>query len=83
MFEIIPNLYLSSYGMVPVNTDMFLINCTKDLPMLNQNNIRIAVDDDRSLEAIDGMLQALPEVVDIIHEKLNKNIIQNTIQILI
>lgn len=70
MHEIIPNLFLSSYHSVEVTPDTFIVNCTKDLPMLNDNNARIAVNDDMSREALHGMLLALPEVVDEIERQL-------------
>lgn len=72
MYEILPNLYLSSYHSVKVTPDTFIVNCTKDLPMLHNNNARIAVDDDMSHEALHGMLRALPNIVDEIERQLQK-----------
>lgn len=73
MYEIIPNLYLSSYHSVIITSNTFIVNCTKNLDMLNDNNIRISVDDDRSEKAINGMLEMLPSIVQIIDDKLKEN----------
>lgn len=73
MYEIIPNLYLSSYHEVCVTSNTFIVNCTKNLDMLNNNNIRIAVDDDKSSEAINGMLSVLPNIVELIDTKIQAN----------
>lgn len=73
MYEILPNLYLSSFQEVQVDADTFLVNCTKDLPMKCSNGVRIAVDDDMSREALYGMLLALPGVVDEIEYQRKRN----------
>lgn len=70
MYEIIPNLYLSGYHSIEVSPDTFIINCTKDLPMLHANNMRIPVNDDMSREALHGMLLALPNAVEQIETQL-------------
>ena len=66
MHEILPNLYLSNYGdacaAVKDGRDTFIVNCTKDFPMLRPG-IRVAVDDDGSPESMDAMVVALPSVV--------------------
>lgn len=73
MFEIIANLYLSAFQAVDVSLpNTFIVNCTKDLPMKSDRNIRIAVHDDMSKEAIDTMFMALHNVVEQIHEELQK-----------
>ena len=73
MYEIIPGLYLSSYHQINLDDPKhFMINCTKNLDMLNNNNMRIAVDDDCSQEALGGMLSALSEVVEVIDDRLKK-----------
>ena len=47
MFEILPNLYLSTYNQVLLaDMSFFQVNCTKDLPMVQERGVRIAVDDD-------------------------------------
>ena len=51
MYEILPNLYLSSFNDAQVaanKQEFFQINVTKDIPMLKPNNHRIAIDDDQS-----------------------------------
>jgi dual specificity MAP kinase phosphatase len=73
MYEIIPNLFLSAYHAVEVTDDTFIVNCTKDLKMKSDSNLRIAVNDDMSREALHGMLLALPDAVDTIHEQLQNN----------
>lgn len=73
MYEIIPNLFLSAYHAMEVTDDTFIVNCTKDLKMKNENNLRIAVHDDMSPEALHGMFLALPNAVDTIHEQLQNN----------
>lgn len=79
MYEIINNLFLSAYHTIDCDFDSttissaFIVNCTKDLEMLNGNNIRIAVDDDMSDEAINGMLEALPNVIQLIDDNLKNN----------
>lgn len=66
MHEILPNLYLSNYNdacaVVKDGSDTFIVNCTKNLPML-QFGIRLDVDDDGSQESMDAMVAALPSVV--------------------
>ena len=73
MYEIIPNLYLSAYHDIVVTPNTFIVNCTKNLDMLNDNNLRISVDDDRSPEALRGMLQKLPYAIEVIQTKLKQN----------
>lgn len=71
MFEIMPNLFLSSFQDVAVTPDTFVVNCTKDLPMKSPNGIRIAVDDDMSRESSLVMLKALPGAVKEIDRQLH------------
>ncbi|WP_396189492.1 dual specificity protein phosphatase family protein [Flavobacterium sp.] len=73
MFEIIPNLYLSSYHSVIITSNTFIVNCTKNLDMLNDNNIRIPVNDDGSIEAMDTMVKLLPDIIELIDAKLKEN----------
>ena len=73
MNEILPNLYLSSYRAAQTYDgihETFVVNCTKDLPMLSVKNIRVPVDDDCDRESIYNMLAAFPAVTDGIHTKL-------------
>lgn len=71
MYEILPNLYLSGYNAVTPTSTTFLVNCTKDLPMKHEHNVRIAVNDDMSYESLHGMFLALPEIVERIDTELH------------
>ena len=79
MYEILPNLYLSSYNDVKLDPDtsnIFIVNCTKDLNMLHDNNMRIAVDDDFSTRSLGDMYLSFPNVVERIHQNLiNNNVV--------
>ena len=71
MFEILPNLYLSTYNQVRLSTDdYFQVNCTKDLPMVRTHGMRIAVHDD-PYEA-DAMLSQLTDAMITIDAELAK-----------
>lgn len=77
MYQIIPRLYLSAYGAVDISQldeknerRVFIVNCTKNLPMLHENGMRIDVDDDKSSECIETMFSVFPHVVGEIHEQL-------------
>ena len=75
MYEIQPNLYLSAYHHISLDNCMnpFIVNCTKNLDMLSTDNIRIAVDDNGSQEALDILLTAFPSAVNIIDRKLKND----------
>jgi dual specificity MAP kinase phosphatase len=77
MYEIIPNLYLASYHSIELLPNTFIVNCTKNLDMLNDDNIRIDVDDDMNDDSINKMYNTLNNIVDIIDEQIinNKNVI--------
>lgn len=81
MQEILPNLYLSTYNQVLLGAtakatataaidDFFQVNCTKDLPMVCAEGIRMAVNDDP--RDADTMLAELETVVMKIDEELAK-----------
>lgn len=71
MYEIIPNLFLAGYHSVNVDDPhTFVVNCTMDLPMKSQHNMRIAVDDDGSKQSLDHMFLRLSETADRIHDEL-------------
>jgi protein-tyrosine phosphatase len=73
MHCIFPGLYLASWSQVQQATGQwFVVNCTRDLPMILPDGLRIAVDDDQSPEALDGLLEALPGTVQTIHETLSR-----------
>jgi hypothetical protein len=70
LYEIVPHLYLSDYqcALAASPSEAFIVNCTKDLPMVRVHNMRISVDDDGSREAMESMFQSLPEAVERIQE---------------
>lgn len=74
MYEIIPHLYLSNYtDAKSVPFDFFVINCTKDLPMVNSKyGTRLAVNDDLRPESIEIMRQSIPLITRYIDEHVSK-----------
>ena len=72
MYEIIENLFLANYVDAKTNcpTRAFVVNCTKNFPMISDYGTRIPVDDDMSDDAIFGMLAALPSVTKSIEQIL-------------
>jgi dual specificity MAP kinase phosphatase len=72
MHEIVPNLFLADYESARLHTpdNAFIVNCSKDLPMIRDQGVRISVDDNGSQEAMHTMLKALPSVVDLIQTHL-------------
>ena len=72
MYEIVPHLYLSSYRDVPHDGDFFIINCTKDLPMVpsTYGGTRLFVDDLPT--SLDTMTQNIPLMVTYIEDQLNQ-----------
>jgi protein-tyrosine phosphatase len=73
MYEIVPGLWLSNFLDASNNTPprAFVVNCTKDLPMISDYGVRIPIDDDRSEKAQYGLLQSLPSVIQSIDGVLN------------
>lgn len=74
MYEIVPHLYLSNYTDAKgVPNDFFVINCTKNLPMVrSKSGTRLAVNDDLRKESIDIMTQHLPLMVKYIDDHVRK-----------
>lgn len=72
MYEIISNLYLSSYIEAEIHTpcSAYTINCTKNYPLLTMNSIRIAVNDDNKPESFDVLYRALDSAVRFIDSAL-------------
>jgi len=74
------NLYLCSYQQAKdlvrknKNKDVFVINCTKELPMCAERGLRIAVDDDGSSESNNIMSESLEVILKF------SNVIENEIQ---
>ena len=73
MYEIVPHLYLSNYqDAKSVPWDFFVINCTKDLPMVNSKyGTRLAVNDDLRKESIDTMRTNIPVLVRYIDDHVS------------
>jgi protein-tyrosine phosphatase len=65
MYEILPRLWLSNYHDAKAKTPprAFVVNCTKDLPMISHYGVRIPVDDDLSNESNHVLLHSLPSVL--------------------
>jgi rhodanese-related sulfurtransferase len=74
MYEIVPHLYLSNYtDAKDVPYDFFVINCSKDLPIVNSKyGTRLAVNDDLRKESIDVMTRNIPLMIRYIEEHVNK-----------
>lgn len=77
MFQILPNLHLSNWSDVqslegyPADPDVFIVNCTKDLPMLDGYRcMRVPVHDNGAPESMRGMCDAIGDVVDSIQREL-------------
>jgi protein-tyrosine phosphatase len=74
MYEILPKLYLSSFASIDTSDDdLFIVNCTKDLPMKHSNNYRISVNDDLCDASFKIMYESFTDVVDIIDINLKNN----------
>lgn len=68
IYEICSHVYLADYASAKESgDDFFVINCTKDFPMIRETGLRLAIDDNGSMEAMKGLLEALPYVTDKIH----------------
>ncbi len=76
MYEIIPNLYLSNYrdvvNSLDSDSEFFVMNCTKDLPMVQTKygGTRLYVDDSPTSEKT--MTKNLPLMVKYIDDQLKK-----------
>jgi protein tyrosine phosphatase len=73
MYEIVPHLYLSSYqDAQTVPKDFFVINCSKDLPMVSTEGggTRLYVDD--APHSLETMKRNLPLMVKYIEDHVNK-----------
>jgi hypothetical protein len=46
MYKIIDNLLVSAYHSIENLPNTFIVNCTKNLDMLNDDNVRVYVDDE-------------------------------------
>ena len=74
MYEIIPGLYLASFADVAQRGDeaheYYIVNCSRDLPMLGTRGVRLAIDDAPGENA--KMLSFFPRVTDLIRRKLRE-----------
>lgn len=72
MYEILPGLYLASFNDVrqrgPEVRDYYIVNCSKDLPMLSTRGVRLAIDD--APEENQLMLSLFPRVTRMIRERI-------------
>lgn len=74
LYEIVPGLFLASYNSVkdePTINDYYVINCSRDLPMVHANSERLEVDDDLSIKSMIIMTTSLPILVQTIETKIN------------
>lgn len=75
MYEILQGLYLCNFQEAQACTGhAFIVNCTKDLPMVRDIGIRIPVDDNGAVESLHAMYMCLPFAVQQIDEALRQNI---------
>lgn len=74
MYEIIPGLYLASFADVsqrgPEASEYFIVNCSRDLPMLSTRGVRLAIDD--APDENERMLGFFPKVTQLIRRKLRE-----------
>ena len=76
MSEVVPGLFLGSWpdavGAVDALEPVFVVNCTKDLPMLGRPGagLRVPVDDDGSEDCDDVMLSHLGGAAAAIRDRL-------------
>lgn len=65
MYNIVPRLYLSNfYEAKTAPNGWYVINCSKDLPMVSTYGMRLPINDDMSPEAFRTMYKALPMIID-------------------
>lgn len=66
MYRILDRLYLSSFSdAMNAPEGMFIVNCTKDLPMVGRG-IRLPVDDNLAPQSIRRMREYLPRIISAI-----------------
>ena len=70
LYQVLPLLWISDYpGARQAPYDWYIINCTKDLPMVSDFGTRLPVNDDRQPESIRIMQRYLPKILDDIDSK--------------
>jgi protein-tyrosine phosphatase len=63
MYQILPKLYLSNFRDAQnAPHDWYIINCSKDLPMVGPG-LRLPINDDLSMEAFMTMEMHLPRII--------------------
>jgi protein-tyrosine phosphatase len=72
MYEIIPNLYLSSFRELDVDSSWLVVNCSKDLPMRGVG-LRVPVDDAPGEN--DAMFGCFSDVTQWISDHLNQKVV--------
>lgn len=74
MYEVVPGLYLASFADVSQRgseaSEYFIVNCSRDLPMLSPNGVRLAIDDAPAEN--ERMLGFFPRVTQLIRRKLRE-----------
>jgi rhodanese-related sulfurtransferase len=74
MYEILDGLYLASFNDVARRGseagDYFIVNCSRDLPMLSSQGVRLAIDD--APDENDRMLGFFPRATRLIRERLRE-----------
>jgi rhodanese-related sulfurtransferase len=74
MYEILPGLYLASFNDVRQRgaeaQEYFIINCSRDLPMLSPTGVRLAIDD--APQENERMLGFFPRATQLIRRKLRE-----------
>lgn len=73
--EIIPYLYISTFTHVhklarDMDRDFLVVNCTKDLPMVRPDGIRVAVNDDGNEESTIEMYNAFFGIMAVIDDQI-------------
>ena len=59
--------------MQEVPSTVYVVNCTKDLPMHTEQGHRLPVNDDRSLQSMTDMRKHLDTAVDMVYTALNNS----------
>lgn len=69
--EVRPGLFLANYsGAQQGPADAYVVNCTRDLPMIRPQGTRVAVDDNGTTGTMNSLAMAIPALVDEIHARL-------------
>jgi Dual specificity phosphatase, catalytic domain len=75
LYQVLPYLWISDYPSAKkAPYDWYIINATKDLPMLSTFGTRLPVNDDRQPESIQTMKIYLPRIIEDIDSKRSAGI---------